>query len=152
MIDSGFETKSVRMQLLLLVSFQAPAADVDRIMDAVIAITPLGMGNYDSNAFQSADGVERCRPLDGAAAGAETVLRQRPGTVEVSFELPDDQSLAARVVEAIYQAHSYEEPVIRVQPLLASRTKGLDDRANPNRWWNSAGDWKKAASPVREDA
>ncbi|TIT16835.1 MAG: hypothetical protein E5W86_24465, partial [Mesorhizobium sp.] len=108
MIDSGFETKSVRMQLLLLVSFQAPAADVDRIMDAVVAITPLGMGNYDSNAFQSADGVERYRPLEGAAAGAETLLRQRPGTVEVSFELPDDQGLAAQVVEAIYQAHSYE--------------------------------------------
>ncbi|TIX08511.1 MAG: hypothetical protein E5V44_11315, partial [Mesorhizobium sp.] len=53
MIDSGFETKSVRMQLLLLVSFQAPSADVDRIMDAVVAITPLGMGSYDSNAFQS---------------------------------------------------------------------------------------------------
>ncbi|TIX06244.1 MAG: hypothetical protein E5V46_29710 [Mesorhizobium sp.] len=149
MIDSGFETKSVRMQLLLLVSFQAPSADVDRIMDAVVAITPLGMG---SNAFQSADGVERYRPLEGAAAGAETLLRQRPGTVEVSFELPDDQALAARVVEAIYQAHSYEEPVIRIQPLLASRSKGLDDRANPNRWWNTTGDWKKAAPPVREDA
>ncbi|RUX46735.1 hypothetical protein EOA33_20370, partial [Mesorhizobium sp. M4A.F.Ca.ET.050.02.1.1] len=115
-------------------------------------ITPLGMGSYDSNAFQSADGVERYRPLEGAAAGAETLLRQRPGTVEVSFELPDDQALAARVVEAIYQAHSYEEPVIRIQPLLASRSKGLDDRANPNRWWNTTGDWKKAAPPVREDA
>lgn len=152
MIDSGFETKSLRMELLLLVSFQAPAVDVDRIMEAVIAITPLGMGNYDSNAFQSAGGVERYRPLGGAAPGAETVLRQRPGTVEVSFELPDDQALAARVVEAIYQAHSYEEPVIRLQPLLASRSKRLDDRTNPNRWWNTTGDWKKAASPVREDA
>ena len=152
MIDSGFETKSLRMELLLLVSFQAPVVDVDRIMEAVIAITPPGMGNYDSNAFQSAGGVERYRPLEGAAAGAETVLRQRPGTVEVSFELPDDQALAARVVEAIYQAHSYEEPVIRLQPLLASRSKRFDDRTNPNRWWNTTGDWNKAASPVREDA
>ncbi|WP_376704286.1 hypothetical protein RQ479_04770 [Mesorhizobium sp. ISC25] len=147
MIDSGFETKSLRMELLLLVTFQAPAADVDRIMGAVVAIAPLRMGKYDSNAFQSADGIERYRPLEGAAAGAETELRRRPGTVEVSFELPDDQKLAARVVEAIYQVHSYQEPVIRIQPLLASRSKGLDDRANPNRWWNTTGDWKKAMRP-----
>ncbi|MER8546866.1 hypothetical protein [Mesorhizobium sp. M0684] len=151
MIDSGFETKSLRMELLLLVTFQAPAADVDRIMEAVVAIAPLEMGKYDSNAFQSADGIERYRPLEGAAAGAETELRRRSGTVEVSFELPDDQKLAARVVEAIYQVHSYQEPVIRIQPLLASRSKGLDDRTNPNRWWNTTGDWKKAM-PVREDA
>ncbi|MDX8464878.1 hypothetical protein RFM26_04180 [Mesorhizobium sp. VK23B] len=142
MIDSGFETRSLRMELLLLVSFQAPAADVERIMEAVVAITPLRMGRYDGNAYQSAQGIERYRTLEGAAAGAEIELRRRPGTVEVSFELPDDQALAARVVEAIFQAHSYEEPVIRIQPLLTSRSKGLDDRTNPNRWWNTTGDWK----------
>lgn len=147
MIDSGFETTSLRMTLLLLVTFQAPAADVDRIMDAVVAIAPLAMGKY-----QSAHGIERYRPLDSAAAGAETELRRRPGTVEVSFELPDDQGLAARVVEAIFQAHSYQEPVIRIQPILASRSKGLDDRANPNRWWNTTADWKKVASPATETA
>ena len=152
MIDSGFETTSVRMELLLLVTFQAPAADVDRIMEAITAIAPLRMGKYDSNAYQSADGIERYRPLEGAAAGAETELRRRPGTLEVSFELPDDQRLAARVVEAIFQVHSYQEPVIRIQPILGSRSKGLDDSSNPNRWWNTTGDWKKAASPVREDA
>ena len=150
MIDSGFETTSLRMTLLLLVTFQAPAADVDRIMDAVVAIAPLAMGKYDRNAYQSAHGIERYRPLEGA--GAETELRRRPGTVEVSFELPDDQALASRVVEAIFQAHSYQEPVIRIQPILASRSKGLDDQANPNRWWNTTGDWKKAASPLKEDA
>ncbi|MER9302455.1 hypothetical protein NKJ06_12315 [Mesorhizobium sp. M0293] len=152
MIDSGFETTSLRMTLLLLVTFQAPAADVDRIMDAVVAIVPLAMGKYDRNAYQSAHGIERNRPLDGAAAGAETELRRRPGTVEVSFELPDDQTLAARVVEAIFQAHSYQEPVIRIQPILASRSKGLDDRANPNRWWNTTGDWKKVAAPATQTA
>lgn len=152
MIDSGFETTSLRMTLLLLVTFQAPVADVERIMEAVVAITPLRMGKYDRNAYQSADGIERYRPLEGAAAGPETELRRRPGTVEISFELPDDQALAARVVEAIFQAHSYQEPVIRIQPILASRSKGLDDRANPNRWWNTTGDWKKAAAPARIEA
>jgi hypothetical protein len=43
----------------------------------------------------------------------------------------------------IFQIHSYQEPVIRVESILGSRSKGLDDKDNPNRWWNSAGDWKK---------
>jgi len=74
------------------------------------------------------------------------------GAVEVSFEIADDQALAARVVEAIFQAHSYQEPVIRIQPLLASRSKSLDDRANPNRWWNTTGDWKKKGQLVEHNA
>lgn len=90
--------------------------------------------------------------LKGPRPAPRPNLRRRPGTVEVSFELPDDQTLAARVVEAIFQAHSYQEPVIRIQPILASRSKGLDDRANPNRWWNMTGDWKKVAVSEAETA
>ncbi|MGJ4856768.1 hypothetical protein AB4037_15060 [Labrys sp. KB_33_2] len=146
MAMTGFETLSVSMVPMRLLTFQAPVEDVDRIMAAVIAITPLTMGAYDSNAYQSAPGTERYRPLEGAAAGAESKLRQRPGVVEVCFELPDVQEITERVIEAIFQAHSYQEPVIRLQTILSSRSKGLDDSKNPNRWWNSTGDWKKAAS------
>jgi hypothetical protein len=141
----AFETRSVRMERLLLVTVQMPAEDVDRIMKEVVAVAPLAMGKYDSNAYQSAAGVERYRPLDGAAAGAENDIRKRPGVVEVSFELPDDQTLLEQVVELIFQVHSYQEPVIRIETLLGSRSKGLDDKHNPNRWWNTTGDWKKNA-------
>ena len=142
----GFETKSVRMERLLLVTVQMPAEDVDRIMEEVVKTAPLMMGKYDSNAYQSAVGIERYRPLEGAAAGAENEVRKRPGVVEVSFELADDQALLERVVELIFQFHSYQEPVIRVKGILASRSKGLDDKDNPNRWWNTTGDWKKSPS------
>lgn len=141
-----FETVSVRMEARCLLTFQAPPEDVDRIMAAVAQITPLPMGNYDNNAYQSAPGVERYRPLDGAAAGEERDIRKRPGTVEVIFELPDDRAILEQVVEAIFQAHSYQEPVIRLQDILTSRSKGLDDSANPNRWWNTTGDWLKATT------
>ena len=97
------------------------------------------------NAWVSASGIERYRPREGAAAGVEEIVRQRPGVVAVSFELPQDHSLIEAVVEAIFQAHSYQEPVIRLVPVLASRSKGLDDKNNPNRWWNTTGDWKKSA-------
>ncbi len=139
-----FETDSVRMERLTLLTFQAPQEDVDRIMAAVVRIAPLAMGAYDSNAWVSGPGTERYRPCAGAVAGPESEVRQRPGVVEVGFELPDDPALVAEVVEAIFQLHSYQEPVIRLMPILGSRSKGLDDRDNPNRWWNTTGDWKGA--------
>ena len=146
----GFDTNSVRMQPMLLLNFQAPFGDVERIMAEIAKIAPLSVGAYDQCAFQSAAGIERYRPLDGAAAGAESDVRKRPEVVEVSFELADDKKLLDRVIEAIFNAHSYQEPVIRVQPVLTSRSKGLDDSHNPNRWWNTSGDWKKKAAALIE--
>jgi hypothetical protein len=141
---AAFETPSVRMESMLMLRFQAPPEDVERIMAAVGALTPLAIGKYDSNAYQSAGGTERYRPLEGAAAGPETGIRQRPGVVEVSFRLPKDLPLLERIVEAIFQVHSYQEPFIAVEEVLVSRSKGLDDSRNPHRWWNTTGDWKRA--------
>lgn len=151
MVDQAFETNSVHMARMCLLTFQAPAEDVDRIMEAVVKVAPLAMGSYDSNAWQSGPGIERYRPLEGAAAGPETGVRKRPGTVEVSLEIPEDRLLIGQVVETIFQTHSYQEPVIRLQTILTSRSKGLDDSANPNRWWNTTGDWKKKADPSGKD-
>jgi len=142
---AAFETASVRMESMLLLRFQAPETDVERIMAAVAAVTPLAMGNYDNNAYQSAAGIERYRPLEGAAAGAETEIRRRPGIVEVSFQLPPDRDLLERVVETIFQVHSYQEPFISIEPALVGRSKGVDDSRNPHRWWNTTGDWKQKA-------
>jgi hypothetical protein len=139
----AFETTSIRMERLFSVRVLAPVEDVERIMEHVCRITPLAQGAYDSNAWQSAPGTERYRPLEGAAAGAEAEVRKRPGVAEVSFELPYDQGILEQVVEAIYQVHSYQEQTIKVHEILVSRTRGLDDKANPHRWWNTTGDWKK---------
>ena len=141
----GFETMSVKLVPMLLLTVQAPPEDVERLMTEVTRITPLAMGNYDRNAYQSAGGIERYRPLEGAAAGAETETRQRPGIVELSFELPDNQELLEKVVEALFLVHSYQEPVIRIAPILTSRSKGTDQSRNPHRWWNTSGDWKTSA-------
>jgi hypothetical protein len=143
---NAFETKSVSMEALLTVVVQMPEADVDRVMEHVCAVAPLTQGPYDQNAFVTAPGVERYRPREGAAAGSETVVRERPGVLEVSFELPDDPDLLSRVVETVFQVHSYQEPVIKVTRGLVSRSKGLDDGDNPHRWWNTTGDWKKKSA------
>jgi len=141
---SAFETHSVRMLRFWTVTIQGPAEDIARIMEHVTAVTPLRQGPYDNNAYATAAGTERYRPLDGAAAGAESVVRERHGVVAVSFDLAPDQNILEQVVEAVFQVHSYQEPVIKVQDTLVSRSKGLDDRDNPHRWWNTTGDWKQA--------
>ena len=144
MMNQGFETKSLRMERILEVRVFCPEEDVDRILEHVCEIAPLKQGEqYDRNAQVSAVGTEIYRPLEGAVAGAEREVRKRPGIVALSFELPDDQSLLERVCESIFQVHSYQEPVIKVQGVLACRSKGLDDADNPHRWWNTTGDWKK---------
>jgi hypothetical protein len=147
MLSPDFETSSVRMEPIFLVSVQAPEEDVERIMEHVMRVAPLVMGKYDSNAFQSAAGIERYRPLAGAAAGAENEVRKRPGVIELTIQMPKEQVLLQEVIETVFQVHSYEEPVIVVREALASRSKGLGDKDNPHRWWNAAGDWKKAKQP-----
>lgn len=102
----AFETPSGRMERVFAMRVLAPREDVDRIMESVCRIVPLKQGAYDQNAWQSAPGIERYRPLEGAAAGAEIELRKRPGVVEVSLELPYDQDLLKQVIETIYEVHS----------------------------------------------
>ncbi len=83
------------------------------------------------------------RPLAGAAAGAEEGVRKRPGVAVVTFFVPQDPEKLDKVIEAIFAVHSYEEPIITVQEVSRSRrAEGIDDRDNPNCWWNRGGDWK----------
>ncbi len=54
---------------------------------------------------QSAGGVERYRPLEGAAAGVEEETRLRPDIVEVLLELPEDRDRSTKVAETIFHFH-----------------------------------------------
>ena len=93
-------------------------------MTQVTRLAPLAIGRYDSNVFQSAAGIEHYRPLEGAAAGAESEVRRRPGIFELSFQMPQDQALLGRVIEAVFQTHSYQEPLIVVREVLGQPVEG----------------------------
>ena len=140
-LREGLDTWPMVLEPLWLVAFQAPAEDVERIFEAVAAVAPLTHGKTDRNAYRVPGGIEYYRPREGTPTGAEEEQRRRPGVDEVRFLLPREPALLQKVVEAIYQVHSYYEPVITVQETLRSRCKGLDDSANPHRWWNKQGDW-----------
>ncbi len=51
---------------------------------------------------------------------------------------------ASRVIEAIYEIHSYYEPVTTLTDVSLSPCKGLDGKNNPQRWWNKKEDWKNS--------
>lgn len=145
-LRDGFETRPIVMEPHWLVAFQAPSEDVDRIFERIAEVAPLEQGKTDRNAYRAPGGIEYYRPREGTPTGAEEAVRKRPGVDEVRFFLPRDPTLLEQVIEAIYEVHSYYEPVITVQEVLRSRCKGLDDKDNPHRWWNKAGDWKRAES------
>jgi len=138
----GFDTRPIEMQPLWLVMFQAPEEDVERIFEAITAVVPLVQGKTDRNGYRAPGGLEYYRPREGTPTGAEEETRKRPGVDEMRFFIPRDEALLKAVVEAIYEVHSYYEPVITVTEVLRSQCKGLDDSDKPQRWWNEEGDWK----------
>ncbi len=141
-LETGFDTRPLLLEPMWVLTFQAPAEDIDRIFDAVRSVTPLVHGKTDQNGYRAPGGFEYYRPREGTPTGAEDDIRKRPGVDEMRIFLPRDTSILDAVIESIYEVHPYYEPVITVQEILRSAGKGLDDSDNPNRWWNRGGDWK----------
>ena len=86
-------------------------------------------------------GVQQFRSC-GTGRNAATARVVEVACTELSVFLPDDPALTARVLEAVYHAHPYEEPVIFVTPCLRTlHIRGME-KDNPNRFWNNAAeDW-----------
>ncbi|MCR9178079.1 MAG: hypothetical protein NXI19_19020 [Alphaproteobacteria bacterium] len=141
-LRDGLDTRPVEMVPMWLLMFQAPEEDVDRVFEAVSAIAPLRQGNTDRNGYRAPGGIEYYRPREGTPTGPEDEVRKRPGVDEMRVFIPREADMLKAVIEAIYEVHSYYEPVITVSEVLRSQCKGLDDSANPHRWWNKDGDWK----------
>ena len=62
-IQSGFDTRPMQLEPMWLITFQAPAEDIDRIFDAVRAIVQLEHGKTDQNGYRAPAGFEYYRPL-----------------------------------------------------------------------------------------
>ena len=116
--------------------------DVEKILDAVVAVHPLCYGRYDRNASVSAPGVETSRPQAGSTTATHSSGFERGGIesypfVEVKISIEPDPAVLSAVMDAICDVHHYEEPVIFLREDWVSRTNYDPNRQNPNRWWNS---------------
>jgi len=100
-----------------------PAADADRVREAVAAAGAGTIGDYDSASFSS-PGEGRFRPL----AGAEPTVGEvgRPEVVdEVRVEVVLARPRRTAVVAAMLAAHPYEEPaydVVELAPATSAET------------------------------
>ncbi|MBT5435202.1 MAG: hypothetical protein P8Q36_14750 [Alphaproteobacteria bacterium] len=58
--------------------------------------------------------------------------------VELKLSIEPDDTVLARVMDAIMEVHHYEEPVILLLEAWASRANYDPNRDNPHRWWNNS--------------
>jgi hypothetical protein len=128
------ETENASLAEEYLVRVQIPPADVSRVLDAIIGVALLRYSKYEQVVFRSNTGTLQFKPREGSMPG-EGVLEKLPSD-EISFTLPHDDQLIAAVIEAIFESHPYEEPVILIQPVMSTRFKYETAKDNPNKWWH----------------
>ena len=57
--------------------------------------------------------------------------------VELKISIARDRKALEQVMDAVLDAHHYEEPVIFLREDWASRSSYDPNSDNPNRWWNN---------------
>ena len=138
----GYRAASGTFVPVWTLEIQTVIEDVDKILDAVVEVYPLAYGRYRRNASVSAVGMETARPEPGSTTdkhidGFEAGATETYPMVELKISIERDQSVLARVMDAIHYVHHYEEPVIFLREDWASRANYNPDRENPNRFWNN---------------
>ncbi|MFK7944496.1 MAG: hypothetical protein AB8B85_16495 [Paracoccaceae bacterium] len=136
-----YQATSGRLEPVWTLEIQTLPRDVDRILNAVMAVHSLSYGRYQRNASVSAVGKETAQPEPGSTttthvAGFEAGATETYPMLELKISIERNQSVLARVMNAVIGAHHYEEPVIFVREDWASRAAYDPTSDNPNRWWN----------------
>ncbi|WP_419901876.1 hypothetical protein [Kiloniella sp.] len=120
-----------------VVTIDTPLGGVDQVLKALGETLPLTQGPYDNCMYVREAGYQRFRALAGSHAGAEGTIQQT-SAAQIIFSLPPDTELLSKAFEVIFSVHVNEEPTIRVTESWGSRSHLLDDKDNPNRYWNRA--------------
>ncbi len=128
----------------LRVTVQLPHPSMQIVITAVQKVDPLTYGDYDRVSYVTSPGQQYFHAL-GTGHNAPTEDTVSVDCVELSFFIASDVQRLKAVLEAIYWAHPYEEPVIFVQDCLRTlHVRGCDED-NPNRFWNQdTPDWVPA--------
>lgn len=137
----AYRARSGRFEPVWTIEIQTLPLDVDRILDAIVAVHPLPYGTYGRNASISAVGLETARPPAGSTtathvAGFEPGSTETYPMVEIKISIERDPAALEQVMDAILDVHHYEEPVVLVREDWASRSAYDPNRNNPHRWWN----------------
>ncbi|WP_432459647.1 MULTISPECIES: hypothetical protein [unclassified Agarivorans] len=142
MVLNSYQATSGSFVPVWTLEIQTPIEDVDKILDAVIAVHPLKYGRYRRNASISGQGMETSQPEEDSTTTThvETYVAGQPETypmVELKVSIERDVAVLEKVMDAIHFVHHYEEPVIFLREDWASRAAYNPNSENPNRWWNN---------------
>ena len=116
--------------------------DVDKILDAVMAVYPLAYGRYRRNASISATGMETAQPQPGSTTerhidGFEAGATETYPMVEVKISLERDLSILEQVMDAIHCVHDLPARRLGQPRQLRSRPRQsqslLEQRPRPAR-------------------
>ncbi|MEM7056815.1 MAG: hypothetical protein AAF557_04450 [Pseudomonadota bacterium] len=139
---SGYRSNSGTFVPVWTLEIQTLPEDVDRILDAVMNVYPLGYGRYQRNASVSAVGKETAQPGPGSTTtthvdGFEAGATETYPMVELKISIEREIAVLSKVMDAIHDVHHYEEPVIFLREDWTSRAAYNPQSDNPNRWWNN---------------
>lgn len=129
-----FETTHATIEHGYLFRVQIPTDDVSAVLDAIVEVSSLRYGNYEQVAFRSSTGSQQFKPLEGSMPGETGLITI--SCDEISFTVPKNDETVAAVIEAIFQSHPYEEPVILIQEVMSTRFKYGQSADNRRKWWN----------------
>ena len=131
----GFDMTPAALEREWVITIDTPTGGVAPLLEALGKELPLLQGPYDNCLFVREACRQRFRALEGSHAGAEGTIQETPAQ-QVVFSIPPDQALLRKAFDVIFAAHVNEEPTIRLEEAWGSRSKLLDDKDNPNRYWN----------------
>lgn len=138
----NYQAKSGQLEPVWTLEIQTLPDDSDRILDAVMKVHPLGYGRYQRNASVSAEGRETAQPQENSTTSTHKAdyVKGSPQTypmVELKISIARDLVALEQVMDAVLDAHHYEQPVIYIREDWASRAAYDPKNDNPNRWWNN---------------
>lgn len=115
--------------------------DAARLLDAVMEIHPLIIGEYKRNATVTATGAETGQPSENTVTMIHQPDFEAGGTevyptVELKISFERDIVLLEKIMDAVIYAHQYEEPTIYLREEWSSRAAYTPKNDNPHRWWN----------------
>ena len=117
------------------VTIQCPTGGVAVLLDTLGSHLSLRQGAYDNCLYVRQNGYQQFRALEGSHAGNEGTI-QTTEADEIVFTIPSDLSLLRKAFEVIFKFGVQEDPTVHIEQIWGSRSKYLDDKDNPNRYWN----------------
>ncbi len=134
-ILSEVDLGSALLQLEWRITIQCPTAGVEGLAKALGHELPLQQGAYDNCLYVRQNGYQQFRALEGSHAGDEGTI-QTTNASEIVFTIAADPEILKLAFDVMFTYGVQEEPTVSVEEIWGSRSKYLDDKDNPNRYWN----------------